>query len=537
MKNKNFLLMSLSILSLVFCLAFASATITLTPSLTVLSQTSGSFNLNVSSNLNETINLSVASLSDGSGKNIVFTLNPSQVILNNVSNSSKIVIVSYVVDSGFNFEFQKTYNVVLSSVGSVSGTTTKTIPFESSDFCENGNLGDLNVDIRDVTVLEGFGDNNEWFVFDEIEVEVLVENDGNEDVDNIVVEWGLYNTQSKKWTIELDEESDFNLKDGDEETITFRFTINDNLDEDLQDLDEGDYIIYVRATGEISGGTNDGDDTCSSNSETNNLILDNNFVILSNLEVPEFVQCDSEVQVLGEVWNIGSGDQNDVYVIVYNKELGINERVDIGDIDSFDSSDFNFNVQMPSGIQEKKYYLLLSVYDEDDDIYENDNNDQSMFSVELNVQGSCSSSEALVTAFLESGGEAGKQLVVKATIKNTGDRTATYLLNAVNYTGWASSVNLDKSSLTLDAGESENVLLTFDVKKEALGTNLFNLDVLSENKIIVSQPVQVDITKRRFGITGNVFSGDNKYIWGIGILNLILIVLIIVIAFRIARKR
>ena len=55
--------------------------------------------------------------------------------------------------------------------------------------------------------------------------------------------------------------------------------------------------------------------------------------------------------------------------------------------------------------------------------------------------------------------------------------------------------------------------------------------------MIVSQPVQVEITKKKwFGITGNLFSGDNKYIWGIGLLNLILIVLIIVIAVRIARK-
>ncbi|MCX6750204.1 MAG: putative S-layer protein [Candidatus Pacearchaeota archaeon] len=126
-------------------------------------------------------------------------------------------------------------------------------------------------------------------------------------------------------------------------------------------------------------------------------------------------------------------------------------------------------------------------------------------------------------------------MVVKATITNTGNKIAYYTLNAAGYTGWADSATLDKSSLTLNAGESGEVLLNFDVKKEALGINLFNLEVLSENKLIVNQPVQVEITKRKLSL-GNLFSGNNGYIWGIGLLNLILIILIIVIAVRIARK-
>ncbi len=127
-------------------------------------------------------------------------------------------------------------------------------------------------------------------------------------------------------------------------------------------------------------------------------------------------------------------------------------------------------------------------------------------------------------------------MVVKASITNTGKKVAYYSLNVAGYTGWASSVALDKNALTLNAGESAEVLLTFNVKKDALGSNLFNLEVLAGDELIVNQPVQVEITKRTWGITGNFLSGDNKYIWGIGLLNLVLIILIIVIAVRIARK-
>jgi len=75
------------------------------------------------------------------------------------------------------------------------------------------------------------------------------------------------------------------------------------------------------------------------------------------------------------------------------------------------------------------------------------------------------------------------------------------------------------------------------VNKDALGVKLFYLEVLAENKLIANQPVQIEITKKSgLGITGNFFSGDNKYIWGIGALNLILVILIIVIAVRISRK-
>lgn len=525
-----------SVFALVFLIGFASATITLTSSTNTLSQSSGYFNLTVSSDQNETIDLTMPSVSDGSGKTIIFALSPTQVIIDTSVDNSEVIRVDYVVESGFNFEFGETYTATLTAVGSVSEEKTRAFTFASSGFCEYNNVGNLKTTIKDVQVTKGFGEENEWFAFDTVEIEVEVKNSGNEDIDNVVVEWGLYNTQSKEWTIEVDEETDFDLNDGDKETFTITFNLDDNMDEDLTDLEEGDYIFYVRATGEVADGTYEGENTCSTDSETGALTLESDFVVLSNLEVPEIIQCDSEVQLTGDVWNIGSDDQNDVYLEVYNKELGIDEVVEIGDVDSFESTDFDFSFKLPEDIQEKSYYLTVTVYDEDDDIYENGNDDQSVYPVKLNVQGNCAVAKASVTAVLESGGQAGREMVVKATISNTGKKTAYYSLNVAGYTGWASSATLDKNALTLNAGQSAEVLLTFDVNKDALGNNLFTLEVLSGNEVVVSQPVQVEITKKKWGITGNLFSGDNKYIWGIGILNLVLIVLIIVIAVRIARK-
>jgi hypothetical protein len=534
MTNKKLNLLFASVFALVFLIGSASAAITLIPSVSTLPQTSGSFNLTVLSNENETIDLAIPSITDDSGHTIDFALSPAQVNTNTVSGASKVVNVTYVVESGFNFEFTKTYNANLTSIGSASGQIYKLLSFASSGFCEVGNLGELKTTIEDVRVTEGFGDGNDWYPFDTIEVDVKIKNNGDEDLNSVSVEWGLYDTQSKQWTINVDEEDNFDLNSGDDQTLTVTFTLNDNMDEDLTDLEKGDYIFYVRATGEIDAGTHEGEDSCSTDSETGNLKIEKNLVVLKNLEVPDVVQCDSQIQIVGDTWNIGSKDQNNVYALVYNKELGINnQKVDIGDIDSFDSGDFIFSFTLPEDAQEKKYPITITLYDDNDDIYEASNT-KSISTVQLNVQGGCAP-KASVAAVLDSGGQAGKPMIVKATITNTGSKVAYYTLNAAGYTGWASTATFDKSSLTLNSGESGDAFLTFNVNKDALGTNIFNFEVLSGNQLIVSQPVQIEITKKKFSL-GNLFSGNNGYIWGIGLLNLILIILIIVIAVRIARK-
>ncbi|MCX6750203.1 MAG: putative S-layer protein [Candidatus Pacearchaeota archaeon] len=374
MENKKLNLLFASVFALIFLMGFASATITLTPSIATLSQTSGSFNLTVSSNQNETIDLTILSLSDNSGHTITFALSPAQVIIDTLSSTSHVVNVTYVVESGFNFEFTKTYNANLTAIGTVSGQMYRLLPFTASSFCEASNVGELKTTIEDVQVTEGFGDENDWFAFDTVEIEVKVKNNGDEDLNDVSVEWGLYDTQSKTWTIDVDEEDSFDLDSGDSEVLTITFTLDDSMDEDLQDLEKGDYIFYIRATGEIADGDHEGENTCSSDSETGNLKLEKDLVVLKNLEVPEVVQCDSEVQILGDAWNIGSDDQNNVYALVYNKELGLNdEKVELDDIDSFESSDFVFSFTVPEDVQEKKYPITITIYDENDDVYENIN--------------------------------------------------------------------------------------------------------------------------------------------------------------------
>jgi len=417
----------------------------------------------------------------------------------------------------------------------IEGTLTEIVePEEITECAITGNLGNnLNIRIRDINVEEGFGeDDEEWYPLDEIEVEVEVENKGPEDIDDIVLAWGLYNVDLDDWVID-DEENDFNLKDGDEETIIINF----KLDDPDEFEDDAEYIFYVWAIGEDD--EFDKNETCVIESESIEIAMEDDFVILDDIEFPEVVQCGAEVQITADVWNIGEDDQDEVYVMIHNSELGISEKIEIGDINSFDEETLNTIIKLPKNVEEKAYYLKFFVYDEDNDIYENGNDDEAEFTIYLKVEGSCvTGPTVLVSANLESGGKAGQELVVRATITNIGDELETYNLNIVGYSDWASSFESEMNMVILGAGESQDVLLTFKVKEDVSGDKFFNIEVLSGDELIVEQPVSVSI-ESGFGfpgITGKVISRSNWYLWGIGALNIILVIVIIFVAVRAIRK-
>ena len=77
-------------------------------------------------------------------------------------------------------------------------------------------------------------------------------------------------------------------------------------------------------------------------------------------------------------------------------------KIDIGDVDSLDSSDFSQLLTLPEGLQEKNYTLTFTVYDKNDDVYKNGNGDKSVFTLPITVQGNCAVAKASVVAVLDS---------------------------------------------------------------------------------------------------------------------------------------
>ena len=173
--------------------------------------------------------------------------------------------------------------------------------------------------------------------------------------------------------------------------------------------------------------------------------------------------------------------------------------------------------------------------------YKNDfNDDNSEFSLPLSVSGGCTGSaegQLSVFANIASGGKAGQELVVRATVTNKGDLQKTYALNVAGFEDWASSFSLDQNTLSLNPGQSKDVSATLDVNDNAAGSKTFFLEFLSGGEL-VRQPVTVAVTESSGsgGITGFV-TGGNWYLWGIGLLNVLLVVVIIVVAVKVARKK
>jgi uncharacterized membrane protein len=437
-------------------------------------------------------------------------------------------------------------SVTINAVGSNSTSASGAITL-NNEYCEFDDNNNIDLSIEDIRIT-GFGDEWDfWYPLDSVEIEIDVKNDANDNINNVIVEWGVYNKKTGKWIIQ-EEENDFRLKEDERKTLTISF----KLDEDIEDFADGDFVFYAKATGEDEE-YND-EEICASNSEPVEITIENDFVILDNFKINEIkldgglldesVSCGSEIRITADTWNIGEDEQKEVYVMIYNKELGIDEKKIIGDINEFDNEKFEYSFVLPEDAEEKTYAVEFFVYDENDDIYENSEDDQAKSKVVFKTAGSCAlSGKAKVSAELESGGKIGEPLVVKVTITNTEDAEATYIVNAADYTEWASSIKSDESTFILEGGESRELTLTAEVKEDTTeGDKTFIIEVLSGDKLVVRQPVSVLIEKSNAwgtisGITGNVISKDNWHLWGIGLLNLALVGLIIFVGLRVAKDK
>lgn len=549
MKSKILSLMSVSIFALVLCMSLASAAVDYT-NVTGNSQTveagdlvTITFQLEedgygnfTNMSFNDPITLTHGSESFNSSA-ITGMLDTSL----NQSETSEVMTFTFDVPTG---QEPGEYEGTLTLTGDYNNTMNYDLDViitvePSFDVCgEYNDLGNLDLRIDGIEVTKGFGEDEEIFPFDEVTVELEIENNGNEDIDDVVVRWALYDKETGDEIMDGKEDK-FKIKDGDEESMTFEFILDDNI----EDLEDGkDYVFYVWATGEDD--EFDGNKTCIHDSEEVEIIIESDFAILYDIEYLETVACGSELQVSADVWNVGEEDQDEISVRVYNKDLGIDEQVEAGDIDALEKEGISFLLKIPEDAEEKYHTLTFFVYDEDGDLYENDfDDDKSEFRLPLKIEGSCSvesTTSAAVSASITSGGEAGKELVVTSTITNIGDESATYLVNAVGHADWAKLIKVEPSAITLESGESKEVAFTFEVSKDVSGDQIFQVEVISGTELVMEQPVSVLIEEAGLsllpGFMEDAFSEGNGMLWGLGILNIVLVLSIILVAIKVAKK-
>ena len=469
------------------------------------------------------------------------------------------------VDTAIEGVYTVTYDVS-DNAGNVAEQVTRTVNVieyfcneenEEVSGAMNASQLRLNVEINN----KGEGEDEKWLSLDTIEVEVELKNNRNDDVDldDVVFELGLFDEDGNNlidemmWISEDDEEYEVGDVDAkEEETHTFEFRV------DPSEFDEGNYVLKVKAYEDgqeeltCIDFSNDLDDFGPSDFSAEIKIDresdDEKMVIVDEEEfpTPTMAFCSEEVELQVDVYNIGDKNFLDqVMVTLYNKALGIDlEEVLDGDLDEGERARTSFVFTVPVDAEEKQYPLLfLTHYDYDEDDNEYDEISDETFTAYLKVEGGCVVQyDVSVDAEVKSGGEkAGENLVVEATIANTGDKTVNYVLNVEGYSTWANSADLSSTTLSLGPGESKIVSVTFDVNKKAFGNQNFNIEVLVGDNLAIAQPVSVFIEKREgffSKITGSVVGANsgNWYLWGIGAVNVLLVLAIIFVVVRMFRR-
>jgi uncharacterized membrane protein len=488
------------------------------------------------------IDLTVTS---ASGFDVLFndsalTLTPGQTIEVEISASD--------IDS-VDFSDDRTFTIKANN----SETESNTINYEvSMDFYEGENEGDLEVSDIEFKLIEGFGDDDEIYLypFDEVKVIFNVDNKGDYDIEDIEIQVCLLNEDTMECMLDEDDmdisKDKFDLDEGEDKDVTLIFKIDaDDLDQESED-----YTLYIKAVGDLDGSEAKdddvkGDSTGDSDSESIKIITDDEFALLDNikingmplegLELKDKISCGSELEIVADVWNIDSDDLEDVSVFIYNNELGIAKTIEIDEINDFDSEEMIASIQIPENAEAKYYILKFTIYEDGDILKTDEENDEAIFNIIINVEGNCKvPNSALITATLTSEAKAGKQLTVKTTITNTEDKIVTYILNVKDYAEWATLEDLESNSISLVAGESRDITLTFNLNKGAEGSKTFNIEAISDSEVITTQPVTISITPQK-SLLGISLPGNSLYLWGIGAINVILILAIIVVAIRLSK--
>lgn len=414
---------------------------------------------------------------------------------------------------------------------------TASLTLETS-YCRAGEQGN-SIKISEVDDRSS-GDDWVWAPLKKVNIRVEVEN--NADVRrSITVKLGLYDVDKKKFvslsTDEKELEQTIRIDKNDDEYYNFEFTLPADL------RDGGNYRLYVKAfeKGKES-------ESCTSYStDLSNYYYQNieidyeEDVIIDEVEFPTFFTCGSLQSVSFKVYNLNLGDEEKMRVNVYSFELGLNVYSEQFELDEGESETISLNFLVPEGKEAKTYRIKVSVehdYRESLDVYK-DSTEVGVFSVR--VEGDkCVlplTSQPRISAKLSENTETkvGKDLSLEITLTNSLNTTQNFILSLDGYETWASSLSLNESSFTLNAGETKTIKATFRPTKA--GTHEFTIKAVygartAEQKVSVTIEESIDwLSKLKRNLKENA-----TFYLTIGIF-VVLILIILVIVLKYAVKK
>lgn len=559
MKTKNLLIGLFAVLLLSMTLASA-AIISVTDS-GPFHQNNNQVVVTITSDVNQTVQFSMENIFDENDLPID-PADPDDIDL--IANVPQTVNLTALP----NYEYLKIGKIyagdlkVTDSVDPADTRSTEIVFIKT--FCELGAVDETDL-VLDVKIdNKGEGEDSEWLPRDRIEIDVDFENDKEDELQDVIFQLGLLDTSSGKnvadeleWISKKDEEIEIgDFEDGDSEEHTFEFIIP-------TDLDDGDYMLVVKAYPQGEETVTCVDYTAEGGLEQTYLQMidvnkesdDERLIIFEDIKVtPTPAPCGIDVVISATAYNIGEEDQDAVKISLYNSYLEVDTFQVIEDFDIKDAPTVEFTITVPKDAEEKMYtFTMFSRYDYDEDDDEEDGEvdfDDNAFEEKsgttkayLTVEGNCLGAIEDVeidAALSEDTPKAviGKEVIVEATIENTGDTEATYDISVSGVSDWATA-SVEPSEVTLAAGESEIVLITLDVDSDAeAGDQEFSIITTSGEKS-AEQDVLLELEEGGFFAASSVAEHfkDKWFIYTVIIVDIILIVAIVIAVRRMIRKR
>lgn len=484
---------------------------------------------------NELVNITGVNVTSTPSSGLTFSATPqnSQII----NGSSLVITLNYTASSTITAgDYAQTIVVSYNNGTAQQKSISLSVGIEA-EFCDFGNQGS-NLSITDFTIINnGEGEDDDWYLLDDLEIEVEVSNNANKKISDVKVEIAIYSGNedvTDDFDFEDTEISLGSISDDDEEIATF---VIKNVP---ADIGEGDYTVKVKTY--VSG---DQDINCKQDSDS--IQVSNPFgdgvVVYGGAISALLIEANAgdSLDISFDAINLDSDRQDEVLVTIYNKELGINEEYQLSDLRSGKSEAISFpSVNIPANAASKTYRVDVRTYFDYDDgdvldinSYDSDSendleDDYNTFFFNVRVAGINTGLSPTISAKLNSTAILGQNLVVEATIKNNGNQRTTFILSADGYDSWATLSGMSQSTLTLNGQESRTMLITFSPTKA--GQQTFNIKAIYDGKT-QDQPITVNIKSNGSNFFANAISNYGAItVWLItAIVALVILILLIVV--------
>lgn len=412
-----------------------------------------------------------------------------------------------------------TYDGTVTVAGAAKSDTFTLEIRVQPEVCSDGNVGDLNIDLREPDSGDDFKPGQR------IPIEVKVDNDGNDDLDVTVTAF-LFDVDDGDNIEEVDSD-EINIDEDDSETFEFELAIPEDADESHS------FKLFIK-----SHEDGNEDEQCDETSVDLDIKRERNDVITKSIKLtPAIVNAGSSIEIVVTAQNIGSRDQDDVVVTLSNPELGLELQSNSFSLEKFDDDDTQverFTFSVPEDAETGSYDIEATVAF---------GSKTSSAFAPLRVEAKPvppRPSAVLDTAEAPASVDQGKLFDLPVKVSNTGLVAETFTVQLVAGS-WAGT--LQPQTITLGPGKSSTVFFTVQPSESAAGSQSLSVELLSNGNILDSKRLSINLRQPQAppsGVStglglGGLFSGTTLWILA-DIVLVILAIVFIRLLFRSKRR-